>query len=324
VKFTEQGGVTIRLGVKRNAHLHLLIEVEDSGPGISPEDQQRLFHPFVQLAEGGSQKGTGLGLTISRQFIQLMGGTIVVESIVGKGSLFRVELPVESASTTDVLKTEKLGDVLGLAPGQPRYRILIAEDQHENQLLLSRLMTDIGLDVKVAENGEQCVKLFQDWRPHLIWMDRRMPVMDGEEATRRIRLVPGGQAVKIVAVTASVFTEQQQEMLDAGMDGFVRKPYRFEEIYDSLARQLDIKYLYHAEVKEDAASVTLTPAMLAVLPAALRNKFKEALESLDNERITAIIQQVSEMDLRVGRTLSRLAENFDYPAILNALDKSSG
>jgi len=186
-------------------------------------------------------------------------------------------------------------------------------------LLLSRLMTGIGLEVRVAENGEQCVKIFQDWHPDLIWMDRRMPIMDGEEATRRIRKLPDGQSVKIVAVTASVFHEQQQEMLDAGMNEFVRKPYRFEEIYDSLARQLGIKYLYHAEAGQESASIALTPATLSVLPAALRTELKEALESLDNERITAAIKQVVEIDQPMAHMLSRLVENFDYPSILNAL-----
>ena len=159
----------------------------------------------------------------------------------GKGSIFRVELPVELAEEADTgapKAGEQAGEPIGLAPGQPAYRILIAEDQPENQLLLVKLMTGIGLDVELAENGEECVRLFQEWHPHLIWMDRRMPVMDGVEATRRIRALPDGQAVKIVAVTASAFKEQRQEMLDAGMDDFVRKPYRFHEIYDCMAKQL--------------------------------------------------------------------------------------
>ncbi|MDD1620945.1 MAG: PAS domain S-box protein, partial [Methylococcaceae bacterium] len=159
VKFTEQGGVTVRLGVKNNARHHLLLEVEDTGPGIAPEDQSRLFEPFVQLnEEAGTQRGTGLGLTITRQFVQMMGGHIEVESTPGKGSLFMVELPVELASPADTLgpETGKSGEVAGLAPGQPRYKIMIVEDQRENQLLLSQLMTSIGLEVRIVENGKQC------------------------------------------------------------------------------------------------------------------------------------------------------------------------
>jgi hypothetical protein len=323
VKFTEQGVVTIRLGVRQNRRQHLLLEVEDTGPGIHLDDQKRLFEPFVQLVEGCVNKGTGLGLTISRQFVRLMGGDISVASTPGKGSLFRIELPVETASADDVVKPEakKQGEVIGIAPGQPVYRILIAEDQLENQLLLSRLMTSIGLEVKVAENGEQCVETCRNWRPDLIWMDRRMPVMSGEEATKRIRQLPDGGKVKIVAVTAEVFKEQQQEMLDAGMDDFVGKPYRFGEIYDSLTRQLGIRYLYRSDtLEEQTEAVVLKSEMLDSLPVALRNELKGALQELDSERISEAIRQISEVDMTLGRVLSNLADYFDYPAILKALD----
>ena len=327
VKFTEQGGVTVRLGVTDNTRHQLLIEVEDSGPGIAPEDQQRLFEPFVQLTEDAAQRGTGLGLTITRQFVLMMGGNIWVESTLGKGSLFRVELPVELASTADILgpQTRKPGEVAGLAPSQPRYRIMIVEDQRENQLLLSRLMTDLGLDVKIAGDGEQCLALFQDWKPDLIWMDRRMPVMDGEEATRRIRQLPDGQTVKIVAVTASAFKEQQQEMLDAGMDDFVRKPYRFDEIYDCLARQLSVEYVYHGTAPTNAiAPAEVDMAAMAKLPAIQRQELRDALKSLDSERIAITIARIGEVDETLGIALSRLADYFDYPAILSALKEASG
>lgn len=323
VKFTIQGGVAIRLAVKHNARHHLLIEVEDSGPGIAPQDQRRLFDPFVLLAEAGTQYGTGLGLAITRQFVQLMGGSITVDSTPGKGSLFRVELPLELANAADALKPGS-GDyskIVGIAGEHPGYRILIAEDQRDNQLLLFRLMTDIGLDVKVAESGEQCVKIFQEWHPHLIWMDRRMPVMDGMDATKYIRRLPDGQAVKIIAVTASVFKEQQQEMLDAGMNDFIRKPYRLDEIYDCLARQLGLKYLYQSDVQaENAASVKLTVEMLGELPAALRQELRDALESLDGERIAQAIRQAGKINVPLRLALSRLADNFDYPSILAVLD----
>lgn len=321
IKFTVRGGVTIRLGVKQNARQHLVMEVADTGPGISPEDQQRLFQPFVQLGKVGTQKGTGLGLAISRQFARLMGGAIGVESMPGKGAIFRLDLPVELATEAEVAglrAAPAAGEVAGLLPGQPQYRILITEDQYENRLLLGKAMTSLGLEVKEAENGEQCVKVFQEWHPHLIWMDRRMPVMDGVEATRRIRQLPGGKDVKIVAVTASVFEEQVQELLDAGMDGVVRKPYRIHEIYDCMARQLGVTYVYQL-VEGEAAPAEVTPAMLAVLPAAMRKELKDALESLDSDHITAAIQQVSKVDAALAQTLSRMTDNFDYPAILHAL-----
>ncbi|MGD8913620.1 MAG: PAS domain-containing protein, partial [Candidatus Thiodiazotropha sp.] len=325
VKFTHQGGVIIRLGVKQDTHHHLLIEVEDSGPGISEEDQQRLFQPFVQLSDEEMQAGTGLGLSIVQQFVHLMGGAITIDSTLGKGSLFHLELPLDAAEEAAMAQQadECRSKVVGLAPGQTTYRILIAEDQRDNQLLLSKLMTDIGLEVKVANNGEECIGLFEDWKPDLIWMDRRMPQMDGVEATRRIRQLPGGDQVKIVAVTASVFKEQKEELLEVGMDGFVRKPYLIDEIYESLAHQLGIVLLYQDEQVEEAKPSTLTPAMLTGLDDSVRSELSEALDILDARRIAAVIKHIGEKDQTLARSLKSLADNFDYPSIIVALEKSS-
>ena len=253
-----------------------------------------------------------------------MGGSIRVDSELGKGALFQVELPVELVDLNDIPKSViQHGDILALAPGQPHYRILIVEDQHENRLLLSRLMMDIGLPVKLAENGEQCLQLFPEWQPDLIWMDKLMPVMDGLEATKRLRRLPNGQAVKIVAVTASVFKEQQQEMLDAGMDDVVRKPYRFNEIYECLARQLNLEYLYRSEAQTGTnLPQTLTADKLEALPAALRQQLREALTSLDSDQIAIAISQIKEIDPTLGFSLARLADYFDYPAIIKALDNN--
>ncbi|MFA6971862.1 MAG: ATP-binding protein [Gallionella sp.] len=326
VKFTRQGGIAVRFGLKPHViPQRLLIEVEDSGIGINAADQQKIFEPFVQLKQTATEQGTGLGLTITRQFVQLMGGAISVESTSGKGSIFRVELPVERVEASDVTRQEGVikGEVEGLAPGQPEYRILIVEDQLENQLLLIRLMKSVGFQVKVADNGEQALGIFQSWRPHLIWMDRRMPVMDGLEAARRIRELPGGADVKIVAVTASAFAEQRVEMLDAGMDDFVRKPYRFNEIYECLTKQLGVQYTYNdANAAEDVCDEVLTAKMLAVLPQDMRCELQDALESLEGERIADVIGQAASYDAKLYKTLTHLAENFDYPAILKALQTS--
>jgi CheY-like chemotaxis protein/anti-sigma regulatory factor (Ser/Thr protein kinase) len=321
IKFTEQGGVTVRLGTKNNAIAHLLLEVEDSGPGIAQEDQQRIFEPFEQLGSSGGNQGTGLGLSITRQFVQLMGGRIELESTPGKGSLFRIDLPLKQADKADVTRlgdVEK-GEVVGLAPGQPEYRILVVEDQLENRLLLAKLMESVGFQVKSAENGQQGVELFQSWRPHLIWMDHRMPIMDGDEATRTIRSLPGGKDVKIVAVTASAFSEQRTELLKAGMDDFLRKPYRFNEIYECVSKQLGVQYTYRGATASMDEASTLTPEMLSILPETLRQELMQALESLNSDRIETLIQQVAMYDANLQKALAYLANNFDYPTILKAL-----
>jgi signal transduction histidine kinase/CheY-like chemotaxis protein len=324
VKFTEQGGVTLRLNARPAddpKRLLLIAEVEDSGVGIAAEDQARIFDPFVQASGLTLQKGTGLGLAIARTYVELMGGRLSVESAPGKGSIFRVEAPVGQAEESEVSAAEiKQGRVVGLAPGRTEYRILIVEDQMENWLLLQRLMEGVGFQVRVAENGAAGVEMFQKWRPHLIWMDIRMPVMDGLEATRRIRTLDGGREVKIAALTASVFKEERDNVMAVGMDDFIRKPYRAEEIFGCLARQLDVRFVHEESTAASTApAAALRPESLATLPQELRRELTDALVSLDTARIGGIIRRVSELDKTLGDTLARHAGQLGYTTILQAL-----
>lgn len=324
IKYTQQGGVALRLGTRSNEIGHLVIEVEDTGIGIASEDQQHIFEPFVQLGEHTVSKGTGLGLAITHQFVQVMGGSITLESTPGEGSVFRVELPLTEATESGITKSKQAesGNVVGLLPRQPEYRILIVEDQRDNQMLLAQLLMTVGFHIKIAENGEEGVQMFKDWHPHFIWMDRRMPVMDGLEATRRIRALPDGKEVKIVAVTASVFSDQRNEVLEVGMDDFVRKPFRASEIYDCMSKYLGVQYVYEEEREAKRKDLTLTSKMLEGVPAELLGELKEALESLDAERIDSAIQQVAKHDQTLREKLNGLADNFDYPAILRVLRKT--
>jgi signal transduction histidine kinase/DNA-binding NarL/FixJ family response regulator len=325
IKFTERGGVTLRLNARPadvTQRLLLVAEVEDSGVGISAEDQERIFDPFVQGSNLTLQKGTGLGLSIARTYVELMGGQVSVESTPGKGSIFRVEVPVERAEESEVRGAEiKRQRVLGLEPGQPECRILIVEDQMENWLLLRRLMEDAGFSVRVVGNGKEGVETFQEWRPHFIWMDIRMPIMDGLEATRRIRELGGGRAVKIVALTASVFKEERDNVVAAGMDDLIRKPYRSEEIFDCLVRQLGVRFVYEASSVAIAIEPTtpLRPEALTTLSPELRQELTAALVSLDVARITKIIHRVSEADPALGENLSVHANRLSYTDILKAL-----
>jgi signal transduction histidine kinase/DNA-binding NarL/FixJ family response regulator len=329
VKFTERGGVTLRLNARPSdvpERLLLIVEVEDSGAGIVTADQQRIFDPFIRVGNLTLQKGTGLGLAIARTYVELMGGRISVESTPGKGSIFRVEVPVERAEESEVSAAEiGQGRIVGLAPGQPEYRILIVEDQMENWLLLRRLMEGVGFQVRVAEDGAAGVEMFQEWRPHFIWMDIRMPVMDGLEATRRIRTLDGGREVKIAALTASVFKEERDNVMTAGMDDFIRKPYRTEEIFGCLARQLEVRFVYEeSTVAATAPTVALRPEALVALPQELRRDLTDALVSLDVARIGETIRRVSELDTALGDTLAQHAGQLGYTAILQALQAVRG
>lgn len=323
IKFTRHGAVTLRLdATAAPPDVRLQIEVEDSGPGIAPEDQARIFDPFVQAGQESGKKGTGLGLAITRQLVELMGGRVGVTSQLGQGSRFWIELPIVPVAATAVGERQSEGgEVVGLAPGEPDYRILVVEDQAENALLLSRLLEGCGFQVQTAENGVRGVELFQQWRPHFIWMDRQMPVMDGLEATRRIRALEGGDAVKVAALTASVFAEQRGEMLAAGMDDILHKPLQPREVFECMGRQLGVRYRRResAALPAGTEGSGLDRAALARLPGELRQALASAVETLDIERVAFLIDRVAEQDPALGQALRLQADKLDYGPIEEAL-----
>lgn len=329
IKFTDRGGVTLRLRTKTGdepEQVLLTIEVEDTGIGIAAEDQERVFEPFVQVSTIEHQKGTGLGLAVTRMFANLMGGQISVSSILGKGSTFRVEIPVRLATeAVDKGLEVPTGRVVGLMPGQPEYRILIVEDQLENWELLRQLLEPVGFQVRIAENGLEGVEVFKAWQPHFIWMDIRMPIMDGLEAARRIRALEDGRDVRIVAITASVFKEEVDSVREAGMDDLVRKPYRSQDIFDCLEKHLGVTFIFEDAPLTSVAepSLALTPELIASLPEALRGELASALATLNAVMISEAIGNIAEQNPLLGDILSQRASQLDYAAILRAMNAGS-
>ncbi|HMX69064.1 MAG TPA: ATP-binding protein, partial [Accumulibacter sp.] len=322
VKFTQRGSVTLRLDTPmQGSAVRLCVEVEDTGCGIALDDQARVFEAFVQAGASSDRQGTGLGLAITRQLVELMGGQIGVSSRLERGSRFWFEIPLELAAPSEhEASTVPGGEVLGLAPGQPAWRILIIEDEPDNSLLLNRLLTDAGLQVSSASNGAEGVACFQRWQPHFIWMDQRMPVVDGLQATRRIRALPGGTAVKIVALTASVVAEQRGEMLAAGIDDILDKPFRPEQLFACLERLLGIRFVRREGARTDPPTLAAASApALAAQPEELRRQLAEALLVLDTERIDALIERFAARDPLLGQVLRQHAGNFEFEAIMQLL-----
>jgi signal transduction histidine kinase/DNA-binding response OmpR family regulator len=328
IKFTPKGSVTLSLAAQpgdKPDQLLLIFNVKDTGIGISPEDQERIFDPFVQVSSIAYQKGTGLGLTITRKFVDLMEGKIRVTSSPGKGSVFTVEVPVTRAVESEVKTAGRsMTQNARLVPGQPECRVLIVEDQMENWLLLQQILEGAGLPVKVVNNGDEGIKMFKVWRPHLIFMDIRMPVMDGIEATKHIRALDGGRDVKIVAVTASVFKEERDNVTAAGMDDFIRKPYRPEEIFNCLTRHARVKFIEETakeEVAEKPAQ-SIRKDSIAALPHELQIELRDALISLDTQKIATAISRISKKDPTLGGVLARYVDQFEYTLISEAVQAS--
>jgi two-component system sensor histidine kinase/response regulator len=193
VKFTQEGGITLRVGKgpmgysPRAGSVLLHFEVEDTGPGIAPEELDAVFDAFAQTASGqASKEGTGLGLPISLQFVKLMGGDLTVSSdgMPGQGSLFKFDVQIELVDAADVPTSQPARRVIGLEPDQRAadggpYRLLIAEDREASRMLLTKLLEPLGFEVREAVNGQEALEIWEQWEPHLIWMDMRMPVIDG-------------------------------------------------------------------------------------------------------------------------------------------------
>ena len=300
----------------------LIFEVEDTGPGIAPEEMQHLFKPFVQTYTGQqSREGTGLGLAISRKFVNLMGGDITVQSVVNRGSVFRFNILARPAKATDRPTQVQFRRVIGLAPNQPVYRLLIVENQWENRQLLEEILTSVGFEVREAENGQQGIILWQQWEPHLILMDMRMPVINGYEATQRIKATAKGQATVIIAVTGSAFEEDRAAILAIGCDDFMRKPIQEEILFEKLAEHLGVQYIYEEPNPSQGGSLSrpqqLTYTDLTVMPDAWIAQLHRAASGCSDRQIFQLIEQIPETHAALARTLVELAYNFCFEEIVD-------
>ena len=335
VKFTQTGGVTLRVWrtseVPETSEVWLRFEVEDTGPGIAPDEMTNLFDAFVQTETGRqAQQGTGLGLVISRKFAQLMGGDITVTSEVGRGSIFTATIQVGVAEAAHLPVPSPVRRVMALAPNQPRYRLLVVDDNKDNRKLLVRLLGSFDFELQEALNGQEAVTIWETWHPHLIWMDLRMPVMVGYEATQRIRELeaqhPPFRTV-IIALSASSLEDERHVAIANGCDDFLRKPFQETEILTLLQTHLGVQYLYEAfqeqKMMTSTAPITcetLTADALAALPAEIVAQLKQALTICDPGMIFPIIERIHSDNATLADALRNYVNNFEYESLLALLE----
>ncbi len=249
-----------------------------------------------------------------------------MSSELGIGSLFKFDLQVELADATDVPTAQPKRRVIGLEPDQPVYRLLVAEDRETNRRLLVKLLAPLGFEMREAVNGQEGIEVWQRWKPHLVWMDMRMPIMDGYEAAQRIKATTQGQATVIVALTASAFESDRAVILSGGCDDYVRKPFREEEIFDTLAKHLGVRFVYEeaAEpigVTAEAAEGMLTTEALVALPADWVTSLHHAATRLDAELILDLLDQIREKNGPLADALESLVHDFRFDAILTYCTK---
>lgn len=341
IKFTENGSITLQ--VKEETKGKICFEVSDTGAGISPEELPQIFSAFVQSESGRkSGLGAGLGLALTRKFVELMGGEITVSS---RGYIFSPHFslslrsePINSQTvgtvfslvipfqTAEQIPQPALQKPIALAPNQPIYRILIVEDTQQNRLLLRSLLIPLGFEIAEAENGEAAIALWEQWQPHLILMDMKMPVMNGDEATRQIRLKEKNSAktlphsTAIIALTASVFSSDLEQMLSLGCDDFLSKPFQATILLEKIANLLGVRYLYNTSMAittdvnslqwQSSGDRSFPLEILATMPRSWLEKFYQMASVADEEGMRKQIAEIPPEKETLGRSLEVLIDDF--------------
>jgi two-component system sensor histidine kinase/response regulator len=317
LKFTEQGGIAVRTRVdKINEDLSMLVvEIQDSGSGIPADEMDKLFKHFEQTSSGINQgSGTGLGLALSRELAVLMGGTITVSSELGKGSVFTFQVQITDGNPACVEKNN-VKRVIGIENSAARYRILVVDDKSDNLKVATTLLRLVGFETREARNGEEAIAKFEAWDPHLILMDMRMPVMDGYESTRRIKLTERGKLTPVVALTASTFEDELKKIERLGMQGYIRKPFREDELFKTIGDILGIKYSYEDETPDGSQSLTdneATAVEIIQLPNSLLLQMQNALDVADLDLLIVLIKSIEPDHPKLAGSLLKLAQNYNY------------
>ncbi|MGL4502086.1 MAG: response regulator [Planktothrix sp.] len=338
IKFTSTGQVILRAKTQPQTDqkfediepkLTLEFEIEDTGHGIAPDEIHQVFEAFTQTEIGRqSQQGTGLGLAISQKFIQLMGGDIQVNSILNQGTIFKFYLQVNPAKVEDIQELQTQKRIIGLAPDQPKFRILVVDDRLTNRQLLVKLLSPLEFEVAEAENGQEALKVWNEWQPHLVLMDMRMPIMDGYEATKQIKSHLKGQATVIIALTASVFEEERAIVLSVGCDDFVKKPFREDALLEKIAHYLGLRYLYTPDLPRleplaPPSTSLITPDALTLMSPEWLVALRYSAAAADGEQILQLVEQIPVSHSPVAESLILLVNNFSFDQIMDLANKAT-
>ncbi|MBI4851663.1 MAG: response regulator [Acidobacteria bacterium] len=330
IKFTPNGKVTLRVSWNQNI---ASFEIEDTGIGIFENELEKIFEPFVQASNReATQEGTGLGLFISRNIVRLMGGDIYAKSILGKGTTFFFNIRLAQSNMDP--SQPKTSRVISLAKDQPDFRILIVDDYLESRYLLSLILKKVGFLVKEASNGQEAIGIWQNWQPHLIWMDMRMPILDGYQATKLIRKLEKEKTILkptiIIALTASAFKQDESESLNCGCNDVLTKPFRETEIFEILAKYLKVEFLYEdihqqsiVNLPNQSLKEIFEKERLAQLPSEWLREFTEALTICDTDKAETLVDQIMQKDLELAKQMQSMINNLQVDKLLDLIERAN-
>lgn len=330
IKFTETGGVIVRCDWRND---QAFFEIADTGVGIAENEIGRLFEAFFQTASGqNAADGTGLGLAISRQIVRLMGGDIKVASKLNSGTTFSFDINLPASAEVKQVEQRR---VIGLVANQIAPRILVVDDKLENRALLMKLLAQIGFEVREAANGRQAVEVWQKWKPNLIFMDLRMPILDGYAATEQIRALESNSingakqnAVKIIALTASAFEHERGTIIEQGANDFVSKPFREATIFEKITQHLGTRFDYENETTEnesadDAPAAVMSAKRFAVVAPETLARLERALRLGDDAAAVRVADEIAVTEPALAAAIQRAVKDFDFDVVLQAMSKNT-
>jgi|GEM_PF-2911833 len=327
VKFTSEGEVIlkVKMGEKPN---ELGFEITDSGIGIAADEIEKVFNPFEQTKSGiAKAEGTGLGLAISAKFVEMMGGKIQVNSQLGVGSTFKFTIKITPVAREKIKPKENHRRVIGLAPNQPTYRILVVDDQWDNRNLLVQLLSPLGFEVKEAVDGKEAIEMWEKFEPHLILMDMKMPGINGYEATKIIKSSVQGQNPVILAVTASAMEQQKEMILSVGCNDILNKPIEEEVILAKIAQHLGVRYLDEERFKKIDVTDKKNKSCISLeeFSPQLEKEWIEAMnlaiECADLQLMENLIEEIQGENASFAQLLQGYLDDFDYEKMLKAIAK---
>lgn len=313
-----------QLATPKVEQLNIFLEVEP-GLVIAPENIAGLFDPAIQAQQDcKSYQVSSLSLPVSRKLAQLMGGDITVHRKNGEPqSTIRLDVRAEIVTNQDLQVHSAPREVSGLELNQPDYRILIVDDSKTNRKIMVQLLERVGFQVREAVNGQEAVDEWLCWQPHMIWMDLRMPVMNGYEATEQIKSRSLTSSPAIVALTASTSEEERSLFRESGCDDFVGKPVAENIIFDKIAQHLGVRYVYQVTVPPTKKQFKLTGDRLQVMSDRWIEQIEQAAASLDSELLSVLFEQIPPEHSDLSDALQKLVDNFDFDKILRAIEQSN-
>ncbi len=328
IKFTDEGGVAVRTQVANSEgdKKYLIVEVQDSGPGISEEEIGKLFRHFEQTSTGVKKgTGTGLGLALSRELALLMGGDISVSSKVGEGSIFTFKIEFSAGIESNIEK-HNTKRVVSIADNSRAYKILVVDDKKENLQVAVRLLELVGFNTEEAIDGKQAIEKVISSKPDLILMDMRMPVMDGYEATRIIKTMDDVKEIPIIALTASTFEDERKRIEALKMQGYIRKPFRESDLFNTIGKTLNIKYIYEDELQDTTSKIDATDkgsndSVLGNLSDSFIKEMQSAISIADFDKMIMLISGIEKEYPTISHKLMEMANNYEYRQIEEILQK---